>query len=544
MRRATASASAAVLIAALGATSAAGAADPPRMTQPVHATNSPDEAPARSYSSPHMVVDPDDPRKVYAASVDTSTQRCHLLRSGDGGRTWVKPDASPSPEGFPFCTHDSGFVPLAFVALGRDKTLYYFHLGFDAQDGGRAENRSVFLARSTDEGESWTSTPVNVNRGKQDEAVEKNIATGLAVDTTTGDRDKVYVAYRASYPNPATPARPSQPFVAASTDGGATFGTPVNVAASYNADPANIPADVPDDRRRPENFGGSNLSLAVDARGTVYGVWGRSTANITPAPPGVTVLSRSTDGGATWASSVMVPPDQNRTGPSGLALAWSPGGSASGSLHAVWEGKLVTTQGDRDTIYQRSLDEGQTWSEPRLLNDDDPAELFGQFQPSIAVAPNGRLEVAWWDMRDSAGLFATDVYGVSSTDNGATWSANRRITDRIIDRTIGVWKPGTGGDVRQPPGLAAADALTVVMWDDTRNGSPQVETQDLFAATIQYSALARTSGLSRTAGYLLAGSVGVLAVGLMLVVGSVVMRGRSTTRAAPATPGREPVEVG
>ncbi|HVM01049.1 MAG TPA: sialidase family protein, partial [Acidimicrobiales bacterium] len=324
-----------------------------------------------------------------------------------------------------------------------------------------------------------------------------------------------------------------------------TFGAPVNVAAAFNADPANIPADVPEDRRRPENFGGSNLSLAVDAGGAVYGAWGRSTANITPAPPGVTVLSRSADGGATWTSSLLLAADPNRTGPSGLTLAWAPAGGPNGSLHTVWEGKLTTVQGDRDTLYQRSVDEGRTWSEPRLLNDDDPAELFGQFQPSLAVAPNGRLEVAWWDMRDSAGLFATDVYGVSSTDNGETWSANRRITDRIIDRTIGVWKPGTGGDVRQPPGLAAADALTVVMWDDTRNGSPQVETQDLFAATVQYSALARTSGLSRTAGYLLAGSIGVLAVGLVLAIGSVVMRGRNARGpAAPAASGRAPVEVG
>ncbi len=46
------------------------------------------------------------------------------------------------------------------------------------------------------------------------------------------------------------------------------------------------------------------------------------------------------------------------------------------------------------------------------------------------------------------------------------------VTDRSIERTMGVWKPGTGGDVRQPPGLAAADEVTVAMWDDTRHGTP------------------------------------------------------------------------
>jgi hypothetical protein len=154
--------------------------------------------------------------------------------------------------------------------------------------------------------------------------------------------------------------------------------------------------------------------------------------------------------------------------------------------------------------------------------------------------------VVWWDFRDAAGLIATDVYGTTSHDAGVTWTPNARITDQLINRRIGVWKPGFGGDVRQPPGVGAGDGLTVVVWDDTRNGNLQVETVDLYAATLQYQALARTSGLPRAAGYALGAAIGVAGVGLLMVLVATLLRGRRGPRepAGPAATGREKVEIG
>jgi hypothetical protein len=85
------------------------------------------------------------------------------------------------------------------------------------------------------------------------------------------------------------------------------------------------------------------------------------------------------------------------------------------------------------------------------------------------VAPNGRLDAIWWDFRNDPGLFANDVYYSWSTDNGATWSPNERVTDRLIRRRLGVWS--NGFDQRQPPGVASSDALAVFVWDDTRDGT-------------------------------------------------------------------------
>ena len=68
------------VLAVLALWAAGATAAEPRLTQPVNATNAQDEAPGHSYTSPGVVVDRDDPKKVYAGSVDVRSQRCVLLR--------------------------------------------------------------------------------------------------------------------------------------------------------------------------------------------------------------------------------------------------------------------------------------------------------------------------------------------------------------------------------------------------------------------------------------------------------------------------------
>lgn len=517
-----------------------------RLTSAAHVTNANDEAPGHSYTSPTVVVDPEDPLRVYAASVDVRAQRCVFVRSADGGRTWVKGEGSPSLDAYPFCTHDNGFVPLAFLAMGRDgRTLYFAHIGWDTQDGGRAENRSIFLGRSTDFGDSWEVTTVRNNRGKTGNDIEKNVVTGLAVDITTGTQDTVYVAFTASFPNPTSPARPGQPMVATSVDGGRTFGEPANLSGSFFDDVNSLPSDIAADKRVKANFGGGGSYLTVDTKGQVFASWTRGSANITPiAPPPALYLSRSSDQGKTFTVSEVLAANPDQTGPTGAQVRWSPEGGVNGSLHATWEGRPVTAQGDRDVLYRRSLDGGATWGDIVRLNDDDPVQLFSQFQPSLGIAPDGRLDVVWWDMRDNAGRFVTDVYYAYSTDNGSTWSDNVRVTDRSIDRNLGIWKPGTGGDVRQPPGVGSSDRLAHVIWDDTRNGTAQTETQDLYTVAVQFEALP-AGGLPRGVGYLLAIVIGVGAVGVLLMVGALGIRSRrpSDPPAAETIRGKEPAGV-
>jgi hypothetical protein len=132
------------------------------------------------------------------------------------------------------------------------------------------------------------------------------------------------------------------------------------------------------------------------------------------------------------------------------------------------------------------------------------------------------VDATWWDTRNDPGIAANDVYYSSSSDGGATWSPNVRVTDRLIDRKIGVY--ANNYDLAGPPGIASANAYAVFGWDDTRNGDAVTNTQDIYLGSVQYKSI--TTGASRAAKYVLAAVLGVLAVGVLLVIAAFFTRSR------------------
>jgi hypothetical protein len=88
-------------------------------------------------------------------------------------------------------------------------------------------------------------------------------------------------------------------------------------------------------------------------------------------------------------------------------------------VHLVWledEGPGYYPQ----TWYIRSTNQGLSWGEPISVCSD----TFYNGAASV-VASDGYVHVFWADVRDGNG---SDVYYSRSTDNGTTWSANRRLT--------------------------------------------------------------------------------------------------------------------
>ncbi len=131
-------------------------------------------------------------------------------------------------------------------------------------------------------------------------------------------------------------------------------------------------------------------------------------------------------------------------------LAWTPGGGPNGTLHIVWEWRQPETlTAYADVGYIRSTDGGANWSKPRSIADDRRENYNGKFLPELSVAPNSRLDAAWWDTRDDPGIRSNDVYYAYSEDDGVTWSKNYRVSDQTIDRRYGVW--GNNFDQNSPP---------------------------------------------------------------------------------------------
>ena len=568
-----------VAAAGLAAQVPAFAQDHLRVTKPVQITNE-DLNPSRTYNAPNLVADPSNTNRIVGAYADFRTGRCNLVRSTDAGQTWkLLTDSSPMPDGYPFCQQNNSNIFHGYVAFGRDGTLYYAIPGWDTQDrlAGSGGNFSVIVARSDDLGDSWEHTIVRDARGKQGEDVENNRpVTALAVDTKNGPDDIVYVTWQRGLPGKAAPnAEPTRVYTSISTDGGRTFGDRIDMTADAfksqavrdealriaptgttipgpNVSTTTTTAPAAGSRaatpNQEANFGGRNPTSAVDDDGNVFVLWHSAQANITPAPPPAYFLTKSTDRGKTWTTTQVGAYDR-RNG-FGARIAWSPEGGSSGTLHWVMMGNENPDIAAYGTIYYRqSTDGGATWTDRRRVADIDPAQLKGQYIPNLSIAPNGRVDVAWWDTRDDPGTRSNDVYYTYSTDNGKSWSANTRISDRSISRLYGVW--GVNYDMSSPPGIASTDKFAVFAWDDTRFTDPnQVDgtalgggTSDMFSAAVQFEAVG--GGTSAAVKIVLAGVVGLLAVGLVLLVVALAARRRSGEPLAPRRTGtKAPAEVG
>jgi len=546
---------------------------------PVQATKI-DVDPGRLYSSPAMAVDPKDPLRIVGGYADLRTRRCGLVRSLDGGSTWTRPDASPDTATFPFCSQSQGGVVQAPIAFGGGGMLYMALNGWGTEEAARTGG-AVLVARSSDLGDSWETVVVRNARGKTgDDAENIRPVQSIAVESKSGKDDIVYVTFARSQASPAAPnAVPSSPMVAVSHDGARTFGDAINLAdgvfdsqavrdqafaaittttaapgptSTTTIPPAGSKGATPNQAANFGSAGSRNGMVArTDGKGTVYVTWPTGTANLAQSPPGGLALSKSSDGGKTWSSAVSIPfsYDNATGGPAGSYPQFAVN-RKTGALHIVFNRNPTPDVAGISEVYDRaSYDGGKTWTEPKALSDDDPKLYGGQFFPNISIAPNGRIDVVWWDTRDIQGLRGTDAYYTFSTDDGRTWSKNQRITDKSIDRKLGIW--GNNYDIASAPGVASTNAYAVFGWDDTRNSDPDFKDnsttggglQDIYTAAAQFEAIG--GGSSKAAKVVLAGIVGMVIVALVLLAAAVVNRRRSGgSTSTPARAGKVGTRVG
>ena len=118
----------------------------------------------------------------------------------------------------------------------------------------------------------------------------------------------------------------------------------------------------------------------------------------------------------------------------------------SDHVHVVWQDSRF---GGRNTegYYIRSTDGGASWgSETRMTENDSVSE-----DPAIAIS-GPVVHVIWVDERDS---YRGDVYYKRSSDNGATWGADTALTT-VFARKMEV-------------SIAASGQNVHVMWADARD---------------------------------------------------------------------------
>src|SRR6266542_3346499 len=354
---------------------------------------------------------------------------------------------------------------------------------------------SIFRAYSTDAGATWT-------RG--------TVATGVAccdaqaAFDTFGNLFMVYINNSVNQIN-----------VILSTDGGVTFSAPVT-AGTGSVDQPSIAVG-----------NGSvwvdwNQSGSMVARGapvTGLGTWGPFNAQqaipsatgsfggiaVGPGPGGgkVIVTYQSPTGGqgpATIYANVdadglgaggfgarvtvtstnvggfdFIPAQSERSVDAEAGMVWdATGGAFNNRIYLVYTDEPVNESNDTEIYVRTSTDDGGTWTAPVRVNDDPLGPIRSQFLPYIVLDPTtGTVAVGFHDCRNDDGVNGTNMipnddaeyYGTFSTDGGATWAPNRRLSGGFSNATAS----GNGIDYGDYVGLSALVGKLYTVWADNAN---------------------------------------------------------------------------
>jgi hypothetical protein len=372
--------------------------------------------------------------------------------SADGGKNWGGVDL-PLPPPIGANGVDFGSDPtLAFDTRGN---LYYgyivvfFSAKFSAING-----TEMAVAHSTDGGKSYPNVTFFSFEGGENHFNDKPMIT---TDTNTGSpfRDTVYVAWDAAIGGSSS----GGVRLARSSDQGATFTT-----------------------TRVDNANGQGRAIGavpfVGSRGEVYVAWNDIGSN-------TIAFNRSFDGGTTWDTQRLI---STKTIPFDIAI---PAEKFRGALvypacdvdrsTGPHRGRLVcswmdlTDNGTTDILTSFSDDRGTTWSLPSPAT-DQLSFAVDRFNQWLSIDPtDGEVNVSFYDTRnDTTGSrFMTDTYLSRSSDGGATFGANVRVSTVSSNEhdCNGVFPCSSidyGNQQGDYEGLVAHGGVAHPIWTDSR----------------------------------------------------------------------------
>lgn len=205
-------------------------------------------------------------------------------------------------------------------------------------------------------------------------------------------------------------------YVVKSTDGGATFGAPTQIATTFDAYEIIVPS-----------FTGRRALIYVtagtfqdDDRDNVYAAW----TDIT---------------GVVGCDDPYDEPDTD---------------TASDCKSRIW--------------FSRSTNGGSTWSTPAMINNQ--ASKNDQFNPWMVVdEENGAIAIVYYDTVDDAGRLKTDLWYQASFDDGVTWTPAVKVTTAQTDETTA--SADMGNQYGDYNGLSGFARKLLPSWTDRRNNA-------------------------------------------------------------------------
>jgi len=277
-------------------------------------------------------------------------------------------------------------------------------------------------------------------------------------------------------------------------------------------------------------LGGDKAWMTIDrtagpGRGNLYQAWSPD-FNFANDPS--QIFSRSSDRGQTWQAAVDIPqrpfwgtldvgPDgelyvvgwdgnafwvnrsTNASDPSvsvafdltasvdlGGALLYGPAVNPVGLIGQPWIAVDHSSGPNRGNVYvlssvsgignpanvmfTRSTNQGASWSAPRRINDDSLTNNAYHWFGTLSVSPSGRLDACWNDTRNNPANTVSELYFSYSEDGGLTWSPNKAISPPF-DHTSGYPTQEKMGDYI---GMVSLDGAAMIAYTATFNGEEDI----------------------------------------------------------------------
>jgi hypothetical protein len=358
--------------------------------------------------------------------------------STDGGITFASKTMSRTWGGNTF-----GITFDPAVDYDKNGNLYYSFGG--APLSGNYPN-SIAVSKSTNGGATW-ATPVAVTFNRNRFFDDKYY---LAIDRSNSSfANRIYVSWDRNQANNQIL------YISYSSNGGTSWSSPIKV-----------------------NDGTSSFERVIGAypavdpvTGVVYDSWHDYAKNII-------YVDRSTNGGVSWGTDRAAATTHAGFGSNIGCVGGRSQGPAhalkvgpSGTLYLVYADPVTNGPNNRgfDILLTKSTDGGITWSGPIVLNDDNSSS--DQFHPTLSVESNGlggdKITVTFYDRRDDPADCLAYVYGTQSTDSGATWSANIRMTSA---------QSNFDGNPNGPGDYSSSTPFGTAVWpffSDHRSGNPE-----------------------------------------------------------------------
>jgi len=260
---------------------------------------------------------------------------------------------------------------------------------------------------------------------------------------------------------------------------------------------------------------------AIDFNGSIYVVWERGKLSPALGQAGIAdpeiYIARSDDGGLTFTPRIVVssissgslwpPAGFNRQTTNDFPrLAVVTEGPFKGRVYVAYQDSRIANGGpmpaplgpedialgfgldvghwDTDIYLRYSDDHGVTWSPAKLIAGG--ADGNKQFFPVVSVDPNGRVSIVYYESVDPEGTdfingptpwgdkdSYVDVYYVTSTDGGTSFSAPEKITDVTTNWNINVTSTNIRPNFGDYISFVSKSNNLSVAWADGRNGLPE-----------------------------------------------------------------------